>query len=209
MTKTNNDLAQLMTSRSSVRKFDPDFQIPREELKEMIELAKTAPSSSNVQSWRFLIVDDKEQKKALRAAAFGQEQVETSSAVYVVVGDLTMDKNIEKIYNDNVELGYMPREVADASITSTKGMYDSFDQATRLNIAHFDTGLITMQLLLLAKERGYGSGPMAGFDKAQVAQLFNLKENEFPVLLIVVGKEIGTAYGTSRLAFDEIAHFTS
>lgn len=198
-----------MEDRSSVRKYDPDFKIPREELKEMIEQAKTAPSSSNVQSWRFLIVDDKEQQKQLREVAFGQEQVETASAVYVVVGDLNMAENIEKIYEANVEQGYMPREVADATIANTKGMYANFDKETLLNIAHFDAGLITMQLLLLAKERGYGSGPMAGFDKAKLAELFNLKENEFPLLLVVVGKEVGQSYKTSRLAFDDIAHFTA
>lgn len=209
MTQTTSSLAEFMAARSSVRKYDPEFKISREELKEMIEEAKTAPSASNVQSWRFLIVDDQEQKKALREVAFGQEQIETASAVYVVIGDLAMDQNIEKIYNANVEQGYMPREVADANIASTKVMYDSFDQNMRLNITHFDTALITMQLLLLAKDRGYGAGPMAGFDKEKVAELFSLKENEYPVLLIVVGKEVGKAYNTSRLPFEEIANFTS
>ncbi|MBF5067451.1 nitroreductase family protein, partial [Salmonella enterica subsp. enterica serovar Istanbul] len=39
---TNNDLANVMFDRHSVRKFDPNVKISRDELQEMIKEATTA-----------------------------------------------------------------------------------------------------------------------------------------------------------------------
>ena len=47
--------------------------------------------------------------------------------------------------------------------------------------------LASMTLMYAAKNRGYDTGPMIGFDPAAVAKLVNLTPNYFPVLLIVLG----------------------
>jgi nitroreductase len=47
----------LIKKRRSIRKFD-DMRVPEEMLFELIEAATFAPSGSNVQSWKFCIVND-------------------------------------------------------------------------------------------------------------------------------------------------------
>lgn len=53
----------VVRSRRSVRDFMPDVEIPKEELMAIIEEAMSAPNSTNLNSWRFLIVTEKRTKK--------------------------------------------------------------------------------------------------------------------------------------------------
>lgn len=208
MSQTKTPLEQLMEDRKSVRKYKEGVKIPREQLQHILEQATTAPSSSNMQPWRFLVIDDQDQKKELRAIANNQEQVETSSAIIAVLGDVKMYENAKQIYDANAERGYMPRELADLMITNSLDLYGNASEEVLKNIVHFDAGLISMQIMLLAKDMGYDTVPMGGFDKVKFAEKFALPKNELPIVLIAIGKEAAPAYGSSRLPFEQIIRFS-
>jgi len=53
MTVTKSHLNKVMHDRKSVRKYDENYKIPQAQLKELLEEATSAPSSSNLQPWRF------------------------------------------------------------------------------------------------------------------------------------------------------------
>lgn len=209
MLQQKSALEKLMEERKSVRKYVPGVAIPRETIQHILQQATTAPSSSNLQPWRFLVIDDPEQKKELRIAGFNQEQIETSSAIIAVIGDIEMYKNAKQINDLNVELGYMPREIADMMISNSEAAYSSFSDAERSNIAHLDSGLISMQIVLLAKDMGYDTVIMGGFDKAAFAKKYELPANEQPMILIAIGKAAMPARNSSRLPLDQIIRFTS
>lgn len=209
MLQQKSALEKLMEERKSVRKYEPGVAIPRETIQHILQQATTAPSSSNLQPWRFLVIDDAEQKKELRIAGFNQEQIETSSAIIAVIGDIEMYKNAKQINDLNVELGYMPREIADMMISNSETAYNSFSDAERSNIAHLDSGLISMQIVLLAKDMGYDTVIMGGFDKAAFAKRYELPANEVPMILIAIGKAAMPARNSSRLPFEQIIRFSS
>lgn len=209
MSQQKSALEKLMEERKSVRKYEPGVAIPRETIQHILQQATTAPSSSNLQPWRFLVIDDAEQKKELRIAGFNQEQIETSSAIIAVIGDIEMYKNAKQINDLNVELGYMPREIADMMISNSETAYSSFSDAERSNIAHLDSGLISMQIVLLAKDMGYDTVIMGGFDKAAFAKRYELPANEVPMILIAIGKAAMPARNSSRLPFEQIIRFSS
>lgn len=209
MLQQKSALEKLMEERKSVRKYEPGVAIPRKTIQHILQQATTAPSSSNLQPWRFLVIDDAEQKKELRIAGFNQEQIETSSAIIAVIGDIEMYKNAKQINDLNVELGYMPREIADMMISNSETAYSSFSDAERSNIAHLDSGLISMQIVLLAKDMGYDTVIMGGFDKAAFAKRYELPANEVPMILIAIGKAAMPARNSSRLPFEQIIRFSS
>lgn len=209
MLQQKSALEKLMEERKSVRKYEPGVAIPRETIQHILQQATTAPSSSNLQPWRFLVIDDAEQQKELRIAGFNQEQIETSSAIIAVIGDIEMYKNAKQINDLNVELGYMPREIADMMISNSETAYSSFSDAERSNIAHLDSGLISMQIVLLAKDMGYDTVIMGGFDKAAFAKRYELPANEVPMILIAIGKAAMPARNSSRLPFEQIIRFSS
>lgn len=207
MQKTHTTIDQLIHERKSVRKYKENVVIPHEDLQTLLQKAITAPSSSNMQPWRFLVIEDQQVKKELRPIANNQEQVETSSAIIAVLGDLEMYKNTEKIYNTNFEKGYMSREIANFMIESSLSLYGNLPVEVMKNIVHFDAGLVSMQIMLLAKDMGYDTVPMGGFDKVKFAEKFNLPQNEIPILLIAIGEAAAPAYGSSRLPLEQIVRY--
>lgn len=59
----NNDFSDITFGRKSVRLYDENYKISHEEMLEMIQEATAAPSSVNMQPWRFVIVEVKNQKQ--------------------------------------------------------------------------------------------------------------------------------------------------
>src|SRR5258708_38288776 len=57
------------------------------DLKKIVRAGLEAPSSYNLQPWRFVVVRDPEQRKRLRVAAMNQDQVEQAPVVIVACGD--------------------------------------------------------------------------------------------------------------------------
>lgn len=62
----NNDFKDIVFNRHSVKEYDKDFKIDKEEMLQILEEATKAPSSVNLQPWRFVIVESKEGKDRLR-----------------------------------------------------------------------------------------------------------------------------------------------
>ncbi len=207
MTITKSYLNKVMHERKSVRKYDANYKIPQAELEDILVEATTAPSSSNLQPWRFLVIQDDAVKKELRAIANNQEQVETASAIIAVLGDTEMYQNVEEVYTKNFELGYMNEETKNMMIENSLKLYPNLPKEVLKNIATFDAGLISMQIMLLAKDMGYDTVTMGGFNKEAFAKHFELTENLVPIVLIAIGKAAAPAYGSSRLALNDIAKF--
>ena len=68
------DLYDAIRSRRSIRRFLPR-DIEADRLRRVLEAGLAAPSASNRQPWRFIVVRDPEKRKALADAAKGQRFV--------------------------------------------------------------------------------------------------------------------------------------
>jgi nitroreductase len=77
------DFGSVLTGRFSCRSFRTD-PVPRQRVVELMEAARSAPSAGNLQPWRFVVVTDAEHRRALAAAAFGQDFVAVAPATIVV-----------------------------------------------------------------------------------------------------------------------------
>lgn len=196
-------LSDIIKERHSIRKYDIHYRIPRQTIEDMLNEATLAPSSSNLQSWRFIVIQNKEIQKEVRAIANNQEQVETASAVIAVLGDKEMYLNVEKVYKGAYEAGLMDEANMNRLIASTKNTYPVAPEELRKNIASFDAGLVSMQLMLIAKNRGFDTVTMGGFDKDKFAEKFHVPERFFPIVLIAIGKAAVPALNTMRLSLTD------
>jgi nitroreductase len=213
---TNSQITQMLDpqmfldvikERRSVRTFDPTLQISREEMTEILELATLAPSSSNLQPWRFLVIDKPELKQRLLPIAYNQHQVVEASAVIAVLGDVESYKKAEKIYGQAVEAGFMPEDTAISFIERTVGMYSNLPPEVARQIVYTDGGLISMQLMLVARSKGYDTVPMGGYDKAKFVEAFGISEQYVPVMLIAIGKATKPGHPTTRLPIEDVVFF--
>ncbi|WP_102261492.1 nitroreductase family protein [Mesobacillus jeotgali] len=207
MNTPETSLATVIRERRSVRKYDPTVKISQEEILDILKEATLAPSSSNLQPWKFLVIQDEETKQELRMIANNQEQVETSSAVIAILGDKEMYRNGEKVYRSSFEAGYMDEPIMNKMIENTNKLYSSAPVGIRENIASFDAGLISMQLMLIARARGYDTVPMGGFNKQQFIEKFNIDGRYMPVLLLPIGKAAAPGHPTTRVPVEEIVDF--
>lgn len=123
----NNDFSEITFGRKSVRVYDERVKISHEEMLEMIQEATTAPSSVNMQPWRFVIVESVEQKEKLKPLIrFNTKQNDTSSAMILIFGDMLCYELGEEIYDQAVEEGKMPVEVRDQQLSAIIPYYKSF-----------------------------------------------------------------------------------
>ncbi|NUU78979.1 nitroreductase family protein [Paenibacillus xylanilyticus] len=198
----------VIRERRSVRSYDPNVQISREEMTEILELATLAPSSSNLQPWRFLVIDTPELKEKLLPIAFNQQQVVEASAVIAVLGDLKSYQKAEEIYGQAVEAGFMPIDTAKSFIERNVDMYSNLPPEETLQIVYTDGGLISMQLMLVARSKGYDTVPMHGYDRAKLFETFGISEQYVPVMIIAIGKAMKPGHPTTtRLPIEDVAFF--
>lgn len=208
-TTRNNDFQEILVGRRSIRKYDSSVKISKEEMAEMIEDATRAPSSVNMQPWRFLVIESEEGKATLAPLArFNQLQVETSSAMIAVFGDLNSFENGEDIYSKAVEFGYMPIEVKEKQMAALTNYYANLSPEVNKETVLIDGGLVSMQFMLTARAHGYDTCPIGGFEKDQIAEAFGMdKERYVPVMLISIGKADGAGYQSVRLPVETIAEW--
>src|SRR4030067_2404361 len=74
-----------ISQRCSVRAYKAT-DVEEDKLKKILEAARLSPSASNRQEWKFIIVKNKETKKKLAKAAFGQSFIAEAPIVIVACG---------------------------------------------------------------------------------------------------------------------------
>jgi nitroreductase len=204
---TAKDALTVIRERTSINKFDSSRQISEAEIREIVGDATQAPSSYNIQHWRFVAVTDPEKKKQLQAAAYNQAKVGEASATIIVLGDLRGYEKMEKIYEPLVQRGAVSREAAAGAARNAAGSYGNNPPFQR-DEAIRSGAMAAMTFMLGAQARGYVTGPMIGFDPEQVKKLFNISDRYVPVMLITLGYPApGNLPRKPRLSVDEVLAF--
>ncbi len=205
----NNDFSDIAYNRHSVRVFDKDYKIDRDEMLEILEEATKAPSSVNLQSWRFVVVDSDAGKDKLRPLIkFNTSQNDTSSAMILIFGDMKCYEKTDEIYSKAVEAGFMTEEEKNKSVELFNEVYKSFSKEEMNDVVKIDSSLVAMQLMLVARAHGYDTNPIGGFDKDNLAKTFELDSNRYvPVIILAIGKANEEARNSVRLDIDSITKF--
>ena len=177
------NVKETIEARRSVKHYDPDHVMPEEDLAELIRLTKLAPSSFNMQNYRILVVRDAEVRQQIRAAAWDQPQVTDASVLFILCADLTAHQE-----NPSTYWAHAPQEVQDILGPMIQPFYEGKDTLIR-DEAMRSSALAGMILMLAAKDMGYDSCPMIGFDGKKVAELINLPQHYALSFMIPVGKQ--------------------
>ena len=69
-------------------------------------------------------------------------------------------------------------------------------------------GMAAMNLMLVAKDLGYDSCPMDGFDFDAVAQLLKLPDDHTPAMFVAIGRSIQEPWPRpGQLSVDEVVKY--
>ena len=79
------DFYEVIRTRRSVRSYRPD-PIPEDVLERVLKAVRVAPSGSNRQPWKYILVDSPELKRALVPACGGQSFIAEAPIIVVACG---------------------------------------------------------------------------------------------------------------------------
>ena len=186
-------------TRRSIKAYDPSHKLSQNEFEKLMSLAMLSPTAFNIQHWRFVVVEDAALRQQIQAVSWNQSQVSEASLLIVLVADLQAWAKQPERYWQNA-----PQAVASFLVPAIKQYYTDNPQAQR-DEAMRSCGMAAMNIMLAAKEMGYDTCPMDGFDFDAVASLLNLPADHIPTMFITVGKGIKEAWPRSgQLAMDEV-----
>lgn len=177
------NVKEAIVSRRSVKHYDPDHVITEAEVTTLMEHAILTPSAFNLQHWRFVNVVDKEKRLQICDASWGQTQVKDASMLLILCADLNAWEKDPRRYWRNA-----PKEVQDFMLPAIENYYTNHHQGQR-DECFRSVSLAAMNIMLMAKEMGYDSCPMDGFDFDKVARIINLPHDHVIVMMITIGKK--------------------
>ncbi len=181
-------LEQAISERRSVKAYQPDHKLTPLELETLLNQAILAPSSFNIQHWRFVRVTDSEQRQAIRAAAWDQAQVTDAAELIIITADVAAWRKQPERYWASADADKQ-RLLVDMLTDFYEGReWIQRDEAIRSG------ALAAQNLMLSAKAMGYDACPMIGFDQAEVAKIIQLPEDHVFVMMVTIGKAAEQAW---------------
>jgi nitroreductase len=170
-------------ARRAVKHFDASHSLSDAEEQKLFEATIQAPTSFNIQHWRFVILRDPELRMKIRKE-YGNDQAQMTDASLLVLftADLkAWEKNPQRYWVN------APQEVSDLLVGWMGPFHEGRDWLQR-DEAQRSIGMAMQTMMLVAQEMGYQSCPMIGFDIEKVAELINLPEDHVMGPMVAIGK---------------------
>ena len=187
MTMTNA-VIECILSRSAAKYYDPAATLSDDQIRELVRIGTTAPTSFHLQNWRFIAVRTAEAKARLSPIAWNQPAITEAAVTFIVCGRLADSSVIPARLAPLVEAGIMPAAMVPEWEIPARDVYLEYPQRQRDEAVRTGTfGAAAMSYA--ARSLGRGSTPMIGFDAEAVHRESGLTEDEVPVMLLSIGAE--------------------
>jgi nitroreductase len=185
-TRPEKKLSNLVRERRATSSFSPS-PVPKEDLQKILQAGLEAPSSYNMQPWRFIVVRDPQQRRKLRVAAMNQEQVERAPVVIVACGDIEgWKEDLEEVIRIGRSRGFDNESRIDGKRKSVIK-----DLGSHPNMAMWvtkQTMIAATTMMWMAEALGYDTGPMEGFDEDQVREVLGIPKHVRAIFLLAIGR---------------------
>ena len=192
-------VTQAIVGRRSIKHYDPAHKLSEQDIAKLLSLAMLSPTAFNIQHWRFVLVTDPVLRQQIRTVSWNQAQVEEASLLIVLTADLQAWSKQPQRYWANA-----PKPVQDYIIPAI-GQYYANNKQVQRDEAMLSCGIAAQTIMLAAKEMGYDTCPMDGFDFDAVSKLLNIPADHTPAMFITVGKAIKEAAPRAgQLDFEEV-----
>ena len=180
------DTKALFSERRSATFFDKDRDINNRLLKEIINLAAKAPSAFNLQPWRIIIVKMEESKKKLFNLSNQQDKVLEAPVTLIIVGNKEGYSEGNPVWTEMLQSVGGDEKMVIGAKEAAAFLYGSSNER-KLKFAESNAGLLSMAIMITAKEFGVDSHPMSGIDFDGIHKEFGLNEGETAVMTISLG----------------------
>ncbi len=174
---------EAIEQRRAVKHYDAEHKMTDDEVQQLMSHAILSPTSFNIQNWRFVLVRDPQLRVQLREAAWDQAQVTDASLLVVLCANVKAWETADRCWTQ------APQAVQDMLVPMIAPYYKDKEQDQR-DEAMRSCGIAAQTLMLSAKDMGYDSCPMVGFDFEKVGELINLPKDHLISMFVAIGKRI-------------------
>ncbi len=200
----------LATTRAVRKRLDLSREVPRSVLEECIDLAQQAPTGSNSQTWRWVVVDDADKRAGL--ADLYRQSANAYLSAAGAQAEAQGDKQTQRVYSSAMYLAEKLQDVpvhvipcvegrppADTPPAMLAGLYGSIFPA-----------VWSFQLALRARGLGTALTTLHLAHEKQAAELLGLPDNVLQVALLPVAYTLGTDFKrASRPPASSIIHYNT
>jgi nitroreductase len=202
-------VSEAIGQRRSVRSFRSD-PVSDEAILALLEAARLAPSGSNRQPWRFLVVTDKDEKARLRKICFDQAFIEQAPVVFVCCVDLNAYARAarEKRSQEFIDFGVIETlsgYFADPAVRELFLNAPDNDLSVHFMTAMANTYIAVEHMVLTATALGLGSCWVGAIGSAEeMNTIFHLPPNTLAVAVLPVGYPAKVPPPRPRISLDSI-----
>ena len=199
------DVSEAIRTRRSIRKFKPD-PIPEEKIKLLLESARLAPSGTNTQPWRFIVVRDDDTKTRLQRAAHNQRHVKRAPVIIVCCADLQAFKEFPVRVDELIESGALPERTREVFIPYLKKGMSTVTKDALMVAAAANVAIAVEHIVLQAVEIGLGTCWVRWYEDNKVKEILDIPDHIEVMALLPVGIPDEDPAPRPRLGLDTIVY---
>ena len=200
---------ECIQQRRSIRSFRSD-PVPDEAIHQMLEAARLAPSGSNRQPWRFIVVTDAEERAGVSKICFNQAFIAQAPLVFICCADFTAYSRASERerYQELVEYGVtetMSGRFASKEYWAERLAKPEADLRAIRGPAVANTNIAVEHIVLMAASLGLGSCWVGAVGEGrEIEEFFNLPATMSVVAVLPVGYPAKVPPPRPRLSLPQI-----
>ena len=177
---------EILKFRHACKIFDESKKISAGEFDFILEAGRLSPSSTGLEQWDFLVVQNKELREKIKAVSWNQVQITSCSHLVVIlakvkeikVGSSYIDKMIARRADKNIEA------IAARQKFFLLSNFKNDDELT-FQWSHEQCMIAATNMMNAAASLGIDSCPIEGFDRHALNEILGLDESEKRVAIVV------------------------
>lgn len=183
-----NETIKLLTARRTYRDFQQDYQLSKQELQQILDAARQAPSWMNGQFYSIIVLKDEKIRKQLMAWNPSNPHILASSVFLLFVGDLQRTKMVSETY----QTSYAINESIEPLIVATT------DAALALENAVIAVASLGLGSVVVGSIRKYSQ---------EISELLELPDYTIPLFGLSIGKPVVEMRVKPRLPELAVVHY--
>ena len=183
-----NKTLDILQNRRSYRDFDEKHDLTKDELQEILDAARQAPSWMNGQFYSIIVIQDKKLREQLVNWNPGNPHILKSSIFLLFVGDLYRTKMVSEAH---------------------ESVYSIDESIEPIILATTDAALALENAVIAVESLGLGSVVVGSIRKhgKEISKLLELPEYTFPLFGLSIGKPIVEMKVKPRLPEAAVVHY--
>ncbi|MCE8037409.1 NAD(P)H-dependent oxidoreductase [Halomonas sp. MCCC 1A11062] len=163
--------------RYAAKAYDPTRKVSNEDIGRIVEAARLAPTSSGLQPFRIVLIEDSELRDRMIPGSLNPDCMRECSHVLVFAAwDRYTVERIDRVYDRMTDERGLPRGRFGSYTDQLKTVYTNQPPEENFSHAARQTYIALGMALVQAAELRIDATPAEGFDNAVIDEVLNLRE---------------------------------